>query len=413
MKVVRLHAVNIKKIKEADIAPSGNLILISGKNGQGKTSILDCLLYALAGKREIPNMPIRQGEDSGKIELDLGEIKVVRTFTEKETYLKVLTKEGAEYPDAQRRLDSMLKSIYFDPMQFADMKPAEQKETLLNLIGVNILNEDVAEVKARSERTITGRMLKQAEGELAGIETPSDADKKLKEVSIIELTTKQASLRSVLDDQAQKAMVVQEAGSLIEAGEAQIKELQAQLKTLKESKKNAEGVLKVATVKATAATKELGQIELALSKADATNAKVRQVSHYVEAKSRVDAQQKTYDEWSAKIDEAVKAKSDKLAKAEMPVKGITIGVEGVEFNGLPFEQLSKSEQIKISLGIAMAQDTGLKLIRIMDGSLLDSDNMTVIKDMAVARDYQVWVEIVDETGGIGYYVEDGEITKVN
>lgn len=406
MKVVRLHAVNIKKIKEADIEPHGNLILISGKNGQGKTSLLDCLLYALAGKREIPGMPVRKGEDKGKIELDLGDLKVVRTFTDKETYLRVLTKEGAEYPDAQQRLTSLVKSIYFDPMQFADMKAGEQREALLKLIGVNILDEDAAEAKARNERVIVGRMLKQAEGELAGIPEPSKADYSLKEVSIIDLTTRQAQLKSVIDDSAHRT-------NAVTVLENDVKEAEARLASLKTSLKAAQAVAKTAADKAAKAQVEIGKIETELSTADVTNDKVRQVAQYKQAKARVDEQRTSYDGWTAKVEEAIKTKGDKLAKAKMPVKGLAVDATGVTYNEIPFDQLSKSEQIKVSLGIAMAQDTGLKLIRIMDGSLLDSDNLAVIKEMATDRDYQVWVEIVDESGEIGYYIEDGEVKASN
>lgn len=406
MKVVRLHAVNIKKIKEADIEPHGNLILISGKNGQGKSSLLDCLLYALAGKREIPGMPVRQGQESGKIELDLGELKVVRTFTDKETYLRVLTKEGAEYPDAQQRLSALVKSIYFDPMQFADMKAAEQRDTLLKLIGVNIIDEEASEAKARSERVIVGRMLKQAEGELAGVPEPTKADRQLKEVSVVELSTRQAELRSIIDTGLERDRAVKSIESDIEA-------LEQQLAVKKASLKQAKEVAAEAGKKAKSAQLEYGKVEQTLLSADATNAKVRQVAQFYQVKRKVDELTAKYNGWSDKVDGAIKAKADKLAKAEMPVKGLSVDASGVTYNGIPFEQLSKSEQIKVSLGIAMAQDSGLKLIRIMDGSLLDSDNLTVIKEMATDRDYQVWVEIVDESGEVGYYIEDGEVKATN
>jgi len=53
----------------------------------------------------------------------------------------------------------------------------------------------------------------------------------------------------------------------------------------------------------------------------------------------------------------------------------------------------------------------LKVIRILDGSLLDSTNMNLIKEMAQGQDYQVWVEVVDESGKVGITIENGEIKE--
>lgn len=50
MKVISLQAENVKRLKAVAIAPSDNLVEITGKNAQGKTSVLDALWWALAGK---------------------------------------------------------------------------------------------------------------------------------------------------------------------------------------------------------------------------------------------------------------------------------------------------------------------------------------------------------------------------
>lgn len=50
---------------------------------------------------------------------------------------------------------------------------------------------------------------------------------------------------------------------------------------------------------------------------------------------------------------------------------------------------------------------------IKDGSLLDSKSMQIINEMAGTNDYQVWIERVDESGKVGFYIEDGNVTAVN
>jgi ABC-type sugar transport system ATPase subunit len=82
MKIVKLNAENIKKLQAVEITPDGEIVTIAGKNGQGKTSVLDSIWWALAGTAHIQAQPIRKGQTKARIRLDLGEIIVERRFTE-------------------------------------------------------------------------------------------------------------------------------------------------------------------------------------------------------------------------------------------------------------------------------------------------------------------------------------------
>ena len=80
MRIISLQAENLKRLVAVNIQPDGNVVEITGKNGAGKTSVLDAIYWALAGKDGIQSTPIRKGEDHAVIKLDLGELKVVRKF---------------------------------------------------------------------------------------------------------------------------------------------------------------------------------------------------------------------------------------------------------------------------------------------------------------------------------------------
>ena len=47
MVIVELIAENFKKLKMVRISPEGNTVIITGKNAQGKTSVLDSFFAAL------------------------------------------------------------------------------------------------------------------------------------------------------------------------------------------------------------------------------------------------------------------------------------------------------------------------------------------------------------------------------
>jgi hypothetical protein len=108
--------------------------------------------------------------------------------------------------------------------------------------------------------------------------------------------------------------------------------------------------------------------------------------------------------------DALDAKRDaSLAAAKFPVDGLGFTDDGVTFKGVPFGQASSAEQITVSLAMAMALNPKLRVIRILDGSLLDPDSMQTIAAMAGENDYQVWVERVSDTSGVGVVIEDGEV----
>ena len=55
-----LQIENVKRIKALKITPAGSTVKITGKNDQGKSSVLDSIDYAFCGK--ICDQPIREGQ---------------------------------------------------------------------------------------------------------------------------------------------------------------------------------------------------------------------------------------------------------------------------------------------------------------------------------------------------------------
>lgn len=49
MKIVSLKAENIKRLVAVEITPKGNVVKITGKNANGKSSVLDSIWMALGG----------------------------------------------------------------------------------------------------------------------------------------------------------------------------------------------------------------------------------------------------------------------------------------------------------------------------------------------------------------------------
>ncbi len=81
LKIVSLEVDNVKRLHAVHIKPDGGMVIIGGKNGAGKSSVLDAIEMALGGKKSIPRRPVRDGEESAHVVCDLGSLIVRRHFT--------------------------------------------------------------------------------------------------------------------------------------------------------------------------------------------------------------------------------------------------------------------------------------------------------------------------------------------
>lgn len=387
MKIISLQSENIKKLKAVEIKPTGNTVIISGKNGQGKSSVLDSIFYALGGKDKIPAKPIRDGEKKAEIKIDLGKYIVKRSFTDKGSYLEVMSKEGAKWSSPQQLIDDIVGKLSFDPLEFSTKKPKEQRQILIELAGLNLDEENEKRERLYQERTIVGRegqnMQKYSDEEIKESEKYAGQE----ELSISALNSEYqneiAMRNSYLQSQNRIKWIDQE-----------IKKLQAEktkLEKVKDTKSN------------------LDELKTKIETAEETNAKIRNAKRILEDNGKLLAKREEYEKITKQIEAIDEAKKQLLEAAKMPIKGLTIDDDGVIYNGIPFNQISSAEQLKVSLSIAMSMNPKLKVIRIMDGSLLDDDNLKMISEMANKNDYQIWIEKVDSSGKVGFYIEDGEI----
>ena len=93
----------------------------------------------------------------------------------------------------------------------------------------------------------------------------------------------------------------------------------------------------------------------------------------------------------------------------MPINNLSFSEDGVLFDGLPFteEQLSHAKLIEIGIQIQMSLNPALRIMRVKDGSLLDSETMKSIKNLAKENDYQLFIEKVNDNNEIGFIIEEG------
>ena len=419
MKIVALTAENVKKLVAVEIKPDGNVVQITGKNGQGKTSVLDSIWWALAGATHIQTTPIRKGESEARIRLDLGEIVVTRTFKKRDdasftTAITVENADGSRFPSPQRMLDSLLGELSFDPLAFTRMDAKQQFETLKRFVpGVDFDAIAAAQKEDYDKRTDVNRRAKEARAAAGQINVdPALADRDpVDEAALVDQLQKAADHNSEIETRkATRQRAEQDAGDLDQRG-ADLREQAARLIADAEEAEQKAADLRAKLAKAPALPDpvDTSKVREQIEAARATNEKIEQSKRKAAHTKAAEGAEKESKTITAAMEKREKEKRDAIAKAKLPVDGIGFGDNQILLDGLPFDQASDAEQLRASIAIAMASNPKLRVIRVRDGSLLDEDAMKLIAEMADGNDYQVWIERVDGSGKIGFVLEDGHL----
>ena len=258
------------------------------------------------------------------------------------------------------------------------------------------------------------------------IEAPLNAPtERLDEPALVEELAQASRYNSELAQRAEnrKQLAVQAAQHGQTAGdfEQQAQRLEAQALTLREQamtlreqsvashEKAGDIAQRLATAEPLPDHKDVSEIQARIADARTHNAQVELMQKRHGLLAEADDYDRQSEMFTDAINQRQSDKQAKIAAAAMPVAGLGFGQGIITLNGLPFDQASDAEQLRVSVGIAMASNPQLRVIRVRDGSLLDEDALRQLTEMAVAQDYQVWIERVDSSGTVGFVLEDGHV----
>ncbi len=411
MRVIRMTAENFKKIKCVEIKPDGNVVTISGRNGQGKSSVLDALCVALSGKSAAPKKPIRNGETKAVIVVETESIIVTRRFTAAGSYLEVANKDGAVFKSPQAVLDTLVGAIAFDPLAFVRQTDREQAQTFIELTGVDLQAHDKTIVQRSEHRRQLMAQKKTAELDLSRL--PMHTDAPAEEVSIAALAKKlteanaenkrQADFRQQTEGLMRALVGLQEREKALQE---ELRQVQNNIAASTQAFQEAQETLKtMVPVSVEELTKQIESI-------DATNRKVRENQEYGKAKAAIDKLAAEIHADYQQIQQAEADKANALAQVQLPLEGLSVDENGVTYQGIPLSQVNHAKKLEVSLAIGMAMNPKLRVM-LIDGNGLDSETRQVIYDLATKHDFQVWEERTEESGKVGVYLEAGEVLAVN
>jgi len=457
MKIVKLTSENVKKLIAVEVTPEGSLVTIGGKNGAGKSSVLDSIAYALGGEKLVPAEPIRTGEREAKIVVDLGDYIVTRRFhrsqehadgcasratvggqgtehfpcdcgfpwSDTKSVLVVTNREGAKYPSPQVLLDKLYGRLTFDPLAFSKEKPQRQNEILRQLTNLDFSLSDAKRKTLFDTRTMVKKTLLVQETKLGQMTWHADAPPEL--ISFDELSKEILKGRELQKtaEEAQRAAdnmqtAVSDIGQQVAVTLATIEELERRLKTERtrleelktrmEAKQKSADTLRIVAEEAKAAVPDFEALDKKLKEIDAANTKVRANQAFTAQGDAVKASQAAVNELNKEIIAIDDAKQAAMSAAKFPVPGLGLTDDGVTFEKLALEDVSSSVQLRVSIAIGLALNPTLKVLLIRNGNLLDDDNLKQVAQQAEEAGAQVWMEYVTASAeGVSVMLEDGHL----
>lgn len=376
VKINSFEVENVKRVKAVRLEPSATgLTIIGGRNGQGKTSVLDALAWALGGNKMAPTQARREGSVSDpKLHIELSNGIIVER-TGKNSTLKVLDPSGKK--SGQKLLDSFIDQLALNLPKFLQATPAEKGKALLQIIGVGdeLLKLEQEEATLYSRRTEIGRIADQKKKYAAEMEYHPDLPKE--PVSAAELIAKQ---QEILKHNAENQRL-RENASIIEQD----------LEAAKERLAQAEKDVAILTEKLEIAQKSAldlhdestEALEKNIAEVDELNRKIR--INLDREKAEIDAEgfTKQYDQLSKDIEAIRKAKKSLLDGADLPLPGLSVQDGELLYNGQKWDCMSGAEQLKVATAIVRKLSPECGFVFVDKLEQMDLDTL---------KEYGTWLE---------------------
>lgn len=344
VKINKLEIENVKRVKAVKLEPTANgLTIIGGRNGQGKTSILDSIAWALGGNKYKPSQAHREGSvlpPNLHIVLDNG-LEIRRDG--KNSDLKVIDPSGNKA--GQQLLNSFVEEFSINLPKFIEANNSDKAKTLLQIIGVGeqlaVLEQQ--ENEKYNQRTTIGQIADQKKKFAAEQVYYPDAPKDL--VSVSELITQQ---QSILAKNGENARLRSQRDQL-----AQLKDnLDSEIDRLIAERADIEAKLEIAEKSTLDLHDEsTEQLEQNIAQVEQINLKVR--ANLDKDKANEDAQnyKDQYDGLTSEIEDIRLEKTKLLDNADLPLPGLSVAEGELLYNGQKWDNMSGAEQLKVSTAI--------------------------------------------------------------
>lgn len=402
MKILEIEINNTKTLKAFNKTLNGDNMEVAGPTGSGKTTAISCLWDILEKHGDM----ITHGKRKGSIRVKLGEgdqsIIAERKYTPSGSTIDLTMYDG-EDPKAISIGDfrKMVSKLSVDPHKIMQMGPTERIRTLMAAAHIEIdleeLDRKIAD--AENDRLIEFRHME-------AVEPSDDEPEKVAPVSTValfkerqELQDHNAKTLQLRADSIKAEKRSEEIGIQIKENEAEIGQLEEQIKALREKNRIA-GTQKSDYAKEYAdlknkadanGLKDLSDVDARIEKCDEINEKAAIYKRYHEEKKRYEKAKEDHLEAFRYVNELRDTKKSALENAQWPLKGLSIEDGEIYYKECLLSNLGQSEQMLVTAALAIAdiEKHVVKVVRMDCVESMSKEDFIVLQKLFNTHGIQV------------------------
>lgn len=354
IKINAMQVENVKRVKAVALEPSANgLTVIGGKNGQGKTSVLDAIAWALGGDRYRPSNAEREGSTlPPHIKITLSNGLIVER-SGKNSALKVVDTTGKR--SGQQLLNEFVEQLAIDLPRFLQASNREKADTLLQVIGVGdqVRSLEVKEKEVYNRRHMIGqeadRKRKYAD------ELPHYPAAPNEPVSASQLIRQQQDILARNGENQRKRMRANQIEHEYGRVSAHVSILRSQLADAEKQLHQLEADLAIAQKDALDLQDEsTEEIERSLQEIEQINIQVRANCDREKAEQDAALYAQQYQDLTKELEKIRHDKYALLDSAKLPLPGLSVEDGELTYNGRKWDCMSGAEQLIAATAIVRA-----------------------------------------------------------
>lgn len=411
MKINSLEIENVKRIKAVRLEPSANgLTIIGGRNGQGKTSVLDSIAWALGGEKFRPSNAQREGALSSpvlKITMDNG---LVVERKGKNSNLVVTDPNNVK--SGQQLLNEFVTSFALDVPRFMNSSDKDKARVLLQIIGLEdqLTALDQEEQGLYNKRHALGQIADQKKkyaDELT--EYPNVPEQP---INATELIQRQQDIlrRNAENDRIRRDK--DELQRVYEHQNAEIMRLEAELTKMKELRAQTAEKLQIAQNMAYSLVDEsTKEIEEDIANIEKTNIMIRANLEKERAYEEAEDYKRQYGELSGQIEAVRTKKIDLLNSADLPLPGLSVESGDLIYDGHKWDCMSSSEQLKVATAIVRKLNPKCEFVLMDKLEQMDLETLREFGEWIEREGLQVIATRVSTGAECSVIIEDGFVAE--
>lgn len=409
IKINKLEIENVKRVKAVKMEPTANgLTIIGGNNGQGKTSVLDSIAWALGGNKFKPSQAQREGSAiPPNLHIVMSNGLIVERKG-KNSDLKVIDPDGNKA--GQNLLDSFIDELALNLPKFMQQSSREKASTLLQIIGVGeqLVLLEKEEQDTYNRRHAIGQIADQKEKFAKEQEYYPDAPKDL--VSASDLIKEQQEILARNGENQRKRENLASIQRMHEKASSDVERLKKELSEAETKLTNAIQDLVTANKSVENLVDEsTAELEKSITEIDEINRKVRANLDKDKAEEDARGYRAEYEELTEALTDVRKRKAALLESADLPLAGLSVEDGELIYNGFKWDNMSGSDQLKVATAIVRKLNSNCGFVLLDKLEQMDQESLKEFGAWLEAEGLQAIATRVSTGEECSIIIEDGYV----